>query len=972
MDKEIIEGFIEEAESYLPSLRGGILLCSQEGIFSDDLETSRRHAHTIKGAALMVGLEEIGKTAAALEKEIGALVADRIAPSAGQTLALLDKVARLEALLIKQRFSEEETEFDFTNFVEASFESLQAGEIPFEVEIEAEEILDADVWDDFEIDDEMREVFAMEAEELLQNIGANLEILGGNAKDREALMEIRRSAHTLKGSAGILGFKTIAELAHHVEDLLDYLSENQFEGNRNVFQLLLASNDCLNSLVNEGDSPQLAQRIKDLGSEFETLKRMLQEPVVEAIIEAVVEETTAEKTAKQSAKTTAKQSAEKLSETIAETFDEEIALELPAQPEFKPEIVPTSRVAALVDQNSGLNNQNRSIVRVSLDKLDDLVRIVSEMVISRSVFEQRLTELSMQTEELQNSTRRLSRSTGKLETDFEASALSAPSSKFQFPGSFSNSPFINQNSSSDFDLLELDRYTEFHQTTRELVETTGDTFAINNELENLRGNLEMLFDRQRRLIEEMQDKLLRLRMVTFGSLSARLQRTARVTAEQDGKQVELVIHGEQLEVDTQVLDSLVEPLLHLLRNAVAHGIEKPEMRRLIGKPETGKIEVKIYSEGMHIIVNVSDDGRGILTAALKKKALDTGAITIEQAVEMSDEEALRLIFLPGLTTTEEINYVSGRGVGMNIVQTTIERQQGTISINSTPQKGTEFTIRLPMSLAITRALLVKSNEQIYAFPLSLVKKITEIPAEKISKDETSFEYGGTNYKLSHLNKLLGGGAADVSHLEKVPLLLIETLDTPHALAIDEIVRAEEIVIKPLDKFLQNIPDFVGATILGDGSVVPVLDLIHLLAHRETKILKSEPESPPVKIKQTQVMIVDDSPSVRLINSKLIKNAGMMPLIAKDGLEALEQLQLSQELPDVILTDVEMPRMDGYELLASLKKIENLRAIPVIMITSRAGDKHREKAFELGVSEYLTKPYEDAKLIETINILSMQT
>lgn len=935
MDKEIIEGFIEEAESYLSSLRSGILTCSQEGVFHDALEISRRHAHTIKGAALMVGLEDIGNTAAALEKEIAALVEKKIAPTDQQSRTLLDKIAQIEALLVKQRFGADEFDFDYTDFVEVSFENLQSGESP--IEVEAEEIVEADVWEDFEIDDEMREVFAIEAEELLQNIGANLERLGNNANDREALMEIRRNAHTLKGSAGILGFKPISQLAHHVEDLLDYLSENEFEGNRNVFQILLSSNDCLNSLVHDGESSQLARKIKDLGSEFETIKKSLQEPVI--------------------------------AETIEEIFAENTASENIIPVEIKPELVPTSRVASLVDQPSN-NIQSRSIVRVSLDKLDDLVRIVSEMVISRSVFEQRLTELSMQTEELQNSTRRLSHSTGKLETDFEASAMSVPGSKFQVQSQMSNSSFIHQSSSPEFDSLEFDRYTEFHQTTRELVETTGDTFAINNELENLRGNLEMLFDRQRRLIEEMQDKLLRLRMVTFGSLSNRLQRTARVTADQDGKQVELVIHGEQLEVDTQVLDSLIEPLLHLLRNAVAHGIEKPEMRRLIGKPETGKIELKIYSEGMHIIVNVSDDGRGILTAALKKKALETGAITIEQAVEMGDDEALKLIFLPGLTTTEEINYVSGRGVGMNVVQTTIERQQGTITVSSTPQKGTEFTIRLPMSLAITRALLVKSNEQLYTFPLNLVKKITEIPAENISRNETFFEYGGTNYKLSYLNKLLGvSNAPDISHPEKVSLLLIETLDTPHALVIDEIVRAEEIVIKPLDKFLQNVAEFVGATILGDGSVVPVLDLIYLLAHKEPKTLKTEPVLPPVKIKQTQVMIVDDSPSVRLINSKLIKNAGMQPLIAKDGLEALEQLQALPELPDVILTDVEMPRMDGYELLASLKKIENLRRIPVIMITSRASDKHREKAFELGVSEYLTKPYEDTKLIETINILS---
>lgn len=928
MDKEIIKGFIEEAENYLPTLRGGILICSQEGKFHDALEMSRRQARTIKGAALMVGQEEVGKIAGALETEIGELAAERKSPTEEQSRSLLDKVAQIEALLVKQRFGAEEFTIDFGDFVEESFENLQFNEPPLEVE--TEEIVEAEIWGELEVDDEMREVFTLEAEDLLRNIGTNLERLDKSPNDREALLEIRRNAHTLKGSAGILGFKTISELAHQVEDLLDYLSENKIEGNRKVFQLLLSSNDCLNSLVNDGDSKELSQNINSLGSEFEKIKTSLQDPE-------------AEKSA--------------------------------APVETKLETAPTSKVAAFVNPPANANNQSRSVIRVSLDKLDDLVRIVSEMVISRSVFEQRLTELSLQIEELQNSTRRLSRSTGKLEIDFEADMLGSTKRFNHSPFGFSPNRTNGESHLPEFDSLEFDRYTEFHQTTRELVETTGDTFAINNELETLCSNLEMLFDRQRRLIEEMQDKLLRLRMVTFGSLTNRLQRTVRVTAEQDGKQVELTIHGEQLEVDTQILDSLIEPLLHLLRNAVAHGIENPDTRRLLGKPETGKIDLKIYSEGMHIIVNVTDDGRGISTEALKKKALERGTISPEQAAAMSEDEALKLIFLPGLTTAEEINYVSGRGVGMNIVQTTVERQQGTITVHSTAQKGTQFTIRMPMSLAINRALLVKSNEQIYAFPLNLVKKITEIPAEKISKGEKSWQFDGSDYRLAHLNKLLGFSAPDVSNLEKVPLLLIETLERPHALAIDEILRAEEIVIKPLDKFLQNIAEFVGATILGDGSVVPVLDLIYLLKNSEMgKRKKAGGEEENTKAAQPNtrplsVMIVDDSPSVRLINSKLIKNAGMSPFVAKDGLEALEQLQTLQELPDVILTDVEMPRMDGYELLASLKKIEILRDIPVIMITSRASDKHREKAFELGVSEYLTKPYEESTLVGMIKILS---
>ncbi len=677
MDTEIIQGFIEEAESYLPTLRGGILICSQEARYDDALELSRRQAHTIKGAALMVGLENIGKIAADLEKEIAKLVAERKPPTGEQSRDLLDKVAQIEALLIKEHFSNEDFAFDFGDFVEESFVNLKMIESPVEIEIEdaveVEEVSETEVesesWGESEIDDETREVFALEAEDLLRNIGANLLKLEKSPNDREALLEIRRNSHTLKGSAGILGFKTISKLAHHVEDLLDWLSENGFAGNQNIFQLLLSSNDCLNSLVNEGDSPPLSQKIKSLENQFEKIKKSLQVPVVEQS----------------------------------------------AQNEPEPENEPSVKMPETVIQTANANNQGRSVIRVSLDKLDDLVRIVSEMVISRSVFEQRLAELSMQVEELQNSTRRLSHSTGKLEIDFEADMLGSAKRFNQSPFGFSANKTSNENDLLEFDSLEFDRYTEFHQTTRELVETTGDTFAINSELETLRGNLEVLFDRQRRLIEEMQDKLLRLRMVSFGSLGNRLQRTVRVTAEQDEKGVELTIDGEQLEIDTQILDSLIEPLLHLLRNAVAHGIENPDTRRLIGKPETGKINLKIYSEGMHIIVSVSDDGRGISTNALKEKAVKIGAITPEQAAAMNEEESLNLIFLPGVTTAEAINYVSGRGVGMNIVQTTIERQQGTITVKSENQKGTSFLIRLPMSLAITRALLVKANEQIMLF-----------------------------------------------------------------------------------------------------------------------------------------------------------------------------------------------------------------------------------------------------------------
>ncbi|MGI8787308.1 MAG: hybrid sensor histidine kinase/response regulator, partial [Pyrinomonadaceae bacterium] len=641
----------------------------------------------------------------------------------------------------------------------------------------------------------------------------------------------------------------------------------------------------------------------------------------------------------------------------------------------------------------------KSVVRVSLEKLDDLVKIVGGLVISRSVFERRLAELEQQIGEIHNSTRRLQHSTNKLETEFEASTLNAGVIQDGETGrrrereyavfaskKVSPSPRLPV-SPSQFDSLELDRYTDFHQTMRELIETTSDTAAINTELDNLHGNLELLFENQRRLIEEMQDKLLRLRLVSFGSLSIRLQRTVRVTCDEEGKSAELKIEGENLEVDTQILDSLIEPLLHLLRNAVAHGIEPPEMRRLLGKPETGQISVRVKSEGTHIILKISDDGRGIFADGLKEKAVRDNFITERQAAAMSDEEAFSLIFLAGLTTAERISQVSGRGVGMNIVKQNIERQQGTISIASETQQGTTFTVRLPMALAVTRVLLVKANEQIFALPLKIVKHISQksLVGNLWSNAEGASLVNKNDEQspIFHLNELLGlPSAADEAD---APLLLLKTPENPCALIIDEIVKAEEVVIKPLGNPLQNMAEILGATILGDGSVVPVLDLIYLLKQKvqspkskvqnkeESRIQKPHLENANSALRvprsALKVLIVDDSPSVRHLTSNIIKNAGWTALLAKDGLDALEILQDSRELPDVILSDVEMPRMDGYEFLASLKRAENLQAIPVVMITSRANQKHQQKAFDLGVSEYLTKPFDEAKLIGIIKNLA---
>lgn len=934
MDTKLLQGFIEEVESYLPTIRGGILVSGQNGHGQSELNISLTHIQTIKGAAGMIELKEVEEIAAELEKELKVYVHAQVALTDEQSRYLLDKLAELESVTAELLFSIEDFPDDLSHFVDESFGVLQKnpadGEDPLALELEAGE--------EFEIDEEMLEIFSLEAEDLLRNINANLEILRTAPDNREALLEIRRNAHTLKGSAGIVGLKQLSAVAHRVEDLLDYMSDNEIKGDQQIFEFLLSSTDCFSTLVSSERSSTAREKTAHIYQNFDKLMAMLGNRNEQAADPATVADAGA------------------------------------AAPDQK----------AAADQTQIATNLTRSVVRVSLDKLDSLVKIVSGMVINRSIFEQRLSELEQQIAELTNSTRRLQTSTTKLETQFEANMLDIAQPSFRFQdqmvagSGFQLDELLTPDTAigapDAFDTLELDRYTEFHQTTRELIETTADASAINNKLDLLRSNFEMLFDSQRRLIDELQEKLLRLRMVKFGSLFGRLQRTVRVTAEEESKQAELILEGENLEVDTQILDSLIEPLLHLLRNAIAHGIESPETRRLLGKPETGKIWLRAYSEGTHIVLTVSDDGRGISPAALKAKALEKGFIDSSQAIAMSDEDAMSLIFLAGLTTAEEINQVSGRGVGLNIVKTQITRRQGTVSVRTEPQKGSTFTVRLPMALAVTRSLLVKADQQTYAFPLKLVRHICECSVASLEKArrEKSIQLGDTVYKLVHLSELLGlpAAALPTGENENIPLLLIETLDTPCALMVDKILKPEEIVIKPLGNPLQNVAELLGATILGDGRVVPVLDLIYLLKNRNltTRLPVAADTAPPVK-PQTNVMIVDDSPSVRHLTSKIIKQAEWVPVVAKDGLEALDILQNSGQLPNVILTDVEMPQMDGYELLSSLKRQETLRHIPVVMITSRAGDKHRQKAFDLGVSEYLTKPFEDSLLIEKIRTLA---
>lgn len=461
-----------------------------------------------------------------------------------------------------------------SDFVDESSDILQIG-LP-------REISQPNDTNGFEIDAEMLEIFAVEADILLKNIETSLDTLSKSPEDRDALWEIRRNAHTFKGSAGIVGFKKPSDLAHRIEDLLDYLAENEIGPNEAVFALLLRSTGCLKSLAGE-NPPQLAAEIAGVYEDFDKIFLGFKTgPEFSAVITA---------------------------------------------PEVIDAAVPLERAAGeSADQPSRNTAQPRSIVRVSLERLDDLVKIVDDFALTRSVFEQRLEEFDQQIGKLHNS--------------------------------------------------------------------TSDTVAINT----VKGNLESLFGHQRRLIDKMQEKLMRIRMVAFGALTSRLQRAVCVTCEEERKSAVLTIENPDIEIDNQIVDVLIEPLMHLLRNAVVHGIESSDTRRLLGKPEIGNINIRLVNEETHIVVQVSDDGCGIALSSLKEKAFLTGILTRDAADSMSDEKAFDLMFVTGLTTAERLNLSAGRGVGMSIVKESIETRKGTISVESNPQKGTVFTVRMPLPL----------------------------------------------------------------------------------------------------------------------------------------------------------------------------------------------------------------------------------------------------------------------------------
>ena len=485
-------------------------------------------------------------------------------------------------------------------------------------------------------------------------------------------------------------------------------------------------------------------------------------------------------------------------------------------------------------------------------------------------------------------------------------------------------------------------------------------------MENTTRESETLLLQQSRVSTDLQEGLMRTRMIPFSGLSSRLRRIVRQSARQLGKKVDLELVGADSEMDRTVIERIIAPLEHMLRNAVAHGIEIPKQRLAADKKASGSITITFDREGPEIILRIEDDGAGIDIEAIRTRAKERGLMSDDS--KLTDNDVMQFILQTGFSTAAEVTQISGRGVGLDVVNSEVKQLGGSLHIESTAGLGTLFTVRLPYTLAINQALLATAGEESFCVPLGSVEGVVRANCAELaacySSDECLYEYAGNEYQLKHLGTLLNTGAVnlDKPH-DQVPVLLVRVGDKRIALQVEDLMGSREIVIKPVGTQFSKVDCVSGATILGDGSVVMILDMA---AVARMNVCAQLPEVPVAQHAESRlvVMVVDDSITVRKVTTRLLERNGYKVLTAKDGVDAMGQLQ--EMVPDMMLLDIEMPRMDGFELATHMRNDTRLKHVPIIMITSRTGDKHRERAQQIGVNNYLGKPYQENDLLDSIH------
>jgi chemosensory pili system protein ChpA (sensor histidine kinase/response regulator) len=593
-----------------------------------------------------------------------------------------------------------------------------------------------------------------------------------------------------------------------------------------------------------------------------------------------------------------------------------------------------------------------AMLRINADTLDHLINESGEVSIARSRVEGELRAVKQSIADLSESISRLRGQLREVEIQADSQMQSRKSEL--------------EERNREFDPLEFDRYTRLQELTRLMAESLHDAASIQQSLSKNLGESDAALTHQARTSRDVQQELMRMRAVPFSILDERLYRIVRQTTRELGKKAELHIEGSQVELDRSVLERIGAPLEHMLRNALAHGVEEPAARVAADKPETGRISVSLRQESNEIALIVSDDGAGLDVERLRRKAEDQGLLQPGQ--QAAEAELMQLIFVSGLSTAETVTELSGRGIGMDVVKNEITAIGGRIEIASERGRGTTFTIYLPLTLAVTQAVLVRAGGSVFAIASAMVEQVLRLKSAAMAERYAAqaIEFQERQYPLYGLAQLLGVGAGGAGAQAYNSVLLLRSGIQRIALHVEELLGNQEIVVKNIGPQLARVPGVAGATVLADGGIVLIINPVQLVQHaRLVSERAAAPAAPPAPAAPAAavVMVVDDSLTMRKITSRLLEREGYQVLTAKDGLDALEQMK--DALPAVMLVDIEMPRMDGFDLTRILRGDPRTRDVPIIMISSRTAQKHRSQAAELGVNVFLGKPYPEAELLQHI-------
>ena len=958
----LLSVFLMEAWDTLAAIEEGLTTLQRSPDATAAVEQLAVLTHRLRGAAALSGFPQLAALAAAMEEAVERVA---VTPGGAEPYSL----TTLNDMLFALKTSLDhigETGAEDAETIAQLLMALAPSPPPAPVDETSRRLDELDRF--FTEQHDVLEYFLPEAVEHLESMAQSLVALESEGSSESELAALFRAVHTLKGAAYTVGCGVIGDFAHRVEDMLGEVREQKRPLDRGAIETVFAGLDALRLLVRSAE-----ERSDTRVAAYERATALLDAlpPIGAAIVES---SPSIAPELEQAAGATVMTSAGAPSQVSLEETPQSLEPVEAFEPVAAPSEPATRGAARSRKSRVDAAERVRPSIRVSLDRLDGLMNLVGELVIARSRLERHLVQLEQAGELLTFTQSRMTQTVVEFESKY-ADRLVPP-----VRPSGSGSPEPGTTALGDvFDELEFDRYDDFNLLARRVGEISNDLTEIQHQVTGLIRIVREDAGGVQRLSGALRDQITRARMVPVGRLFAPFVRMVRDGARAAGKSVALEVQGETVEMDTTIVELMADPLIHLVRNAIAHGIETEEERRGQDKPSHGTIHLGAAHKGGSIYIEVADDGRGIDVEAVGEAAQRGGFVTAETLARLGERDILDLIFLPGLSTASSVTTDAGRGVGMDVVRENVGRLGGEIEVETERGRGTRFRIRLPLTVAISDALTVNVGPQTLAIPVSAVKGAVVVRPEQIQTTDgvESVEIEGENVELVRLDRLL-----QIPEPEARGALSIVTLRTGRrtlAVVVDEFLSKEEIVIKNLGTFLQGVGPFSGATVTGQGQVILLLDSLKLLDMsaaaswpRAVEEIRAEPEAAaaPVVDARRRIMLVDDSLSVRKFVGGMLERAGFHVTTARDGAEALQQL--AELTVDVLITDLEMPRLNGYELIRGLSRQPTTRDLPVVILTTRAGAKHVNLARELGVEHYVAKPVDEASFVQLIEVLAVAT